>query len=204
MTRVALIDYGAGNMVSITHALERVGADVRVATRAGDLVGADAIAVPGVGASGPAMRRLRRLGLARAIPAAVSDGALYLGICLGMQLLFERSEEDGADGLALLGGIVRKIPAAPRLPHVGWNELEHVGVHPVLEGVPERAACYFVHSYSAEPADRSAVVAVTEHGGRFPSVIASGRLVGVQFHPERSGAEGLRILANAVRLAARG
>ena len=200
MTRIALVDYGAGNMVSIAHALARAGADVAVATRGSDVAAADAVVVPGVGASGPAMRRLRRYGLAAAIERAVGDGAFYLGVCLGMQLLFERSEEDGAEGFGLLRGRVRGIPDAPRLPHVGWNRLEGLRAHALLAGIADGTPCYFVHSYAPEPVDPSIVLATTEHGGRFPSVVGSGRLLGVQFHPERSGADGIRILSNFVRL----
>ncbi len=202
MTEVALVDYGAGNLVSIQHALGRVGATVRQASRAADLVGADVVVVPGVGASGPAMAQLRRHGLDRAITEAVSDGAWYFGVCLGLQLLFERSEEDGAEMLGLLRGSVERVPDAPRLPHIGWNSLERVREHPLLDGVADGAPAYFVHSFVAAPDDRSMVVAETEHGGRFPSIVALGRLLGIQCHPERSGPDGLRILANLVRLAA--
>ncbi len=202
MTEVAVVDYGAGNLVSIQHALGRVGATVRQASRAADLVGADVVVVPGVGASGPAMAQLRRHGLDLAITEAVSDGAWYFGVCLGLQLLFERSEEDGAEMLGLLRGSVERVPDAPRLPHIGWNSLEHVREHPLLDGVADGAPAYFVHSFVAAPDARSMVVAETEHGGRFPSIVASGRLLGIQCHPERSGPDGLRILANLVRLAA--
>jgi imidazole glycerol-phosphate synthase subunit HisH len=200
VTTAALIDYGAGNLVSIGQALELLGAEVRVCRRADDLAGADVIVVPGVGASGPAMMRLRRQGLDRAIPAAVEAGAWYLGICLGLQLLFERSEEDGARMLGLMAGNVAPIPDAPRLPHIGWNGLEPVGEHPLLAGIAPGTPAYFVHSYVAAPRNHDFVVAETVHGGRFASAIAQDRLLGVQFHPERSGADGLRILANALAL----
>lgn len=200
MTTVALVDYGAGNMVSIGQALELLGADVRLCSRPDELGGADAIVVPGVGASGPAMTRLRRRGLDRAIPAAVADGAWYLGICLGLQLLFERSDEDGAEMFGLLAGNVERIRDAPRLPHIGWNSLEPVGEHPLLAGIVHGTPAYFVHSYVAVPADRQSVVAETVHGSRFASAVAQDRLLGVQFHPERSGPDGLRILANALAI----
>lgn len=202
MTEVALVDYGAGNLVSIQHALGRAGATVRRGGRPADLVGADVIVVPGVGASGPAMTQLRRHGLDCAITEAVSEGAWYFGVCLGLQLLFERSEEDGAEMLGLLQGSVQRVPDAPRLPHIGWNALEHVRDHPLLDGVADGAPAYFVHSFVAVPDDRSMVIAETEHGGRFPSIVASGRVLGIQCHPERSGSDGLRILANLVQLAA--
>jgi glutamine amidotransferase len=200
MTAVALVDYGAGNLVSIGQALELLGADVRLCRRPDQLSGAKVIVVPGVGASGPAMARLRRQGLDRAIPAAVASGAWYLGICLGLQLLFERSEEDGAQMLGLMAGNVERIRDAPRLPHIGWNSLEPVGDHPLLAGIVHGTPAYFVHSYVAVPGDGRSVVAETVHGGRFASAVVQDRLLGVQFHPERSGPDGLRILANVLAL----
>jgi glutamine amidotransferase len=199
-TRIAVVDYGAGNLVSISHALERVGAAVSIASRATHLEGAEGLVVPGVGASGPAMAALRGRGLVKPILAAVDRGIPYLGICLGLQLLFQRSEEDGARGLAVLRGVVRRLEAAPRLPHIGWNQLELRGDHPLLRGIPDGAACYFVHSYAGVPEDPSVVLAETEHGGRFVSAVAAGPMLGVQFHPERSGEDGLQVLANYVDL----
>lgn len=198
---VALVDYGAGNMVSIAEALTRAGADVRVATRPAALTGTALVVVPGVGASGPAMRHLAKLGLDTAVRDAVAGGATYLGVCLGMQLLFDRSDEDGAAGFGFLAGTVEEVRDAPRLPHIGWNALRIRRVHPLTEGVADGTPCYFNHSYAPVPADTTAVIATTEHGSEFVSAIASGRLLGVQFHPERSGPDGLRVLANAVALA---
>jgi imidazole glycerol-phosphate synthase subunit HisH len=202
MPRFAVVDYGAGNLVSITQALVAAGADTQLAATPDQLEGSDAIVVPGVGASGPAMRRLRATGMDVAIRSAVAAGAWYLGVCLGMELLFEKSEEDGARMLGMLGGRVVEIPGAPRLPHIGWNQLEPVRLHPVLDGLPALAPAYFVHGYSCAPVDRSVIVAETCHGSRFPSVIARDRVIGVQFHPERSGEDGLRLLRNVVALVA--
>jgi glutamine amidotransferase len=199
---VAVVDYGASNMVSVGDALAAAGADVRLATRPRELVGAALVVVPGVGASGPAMRALRRRGLDVAIREALDDGATFLGICLGMQLLFERSEEDDAEGLGLLRGTVRALPDAPRLPHIGWNQLVLTRPHPLTDGLVDGTPAYFVHSFAPVPEDAGSVIATTEHGGTFASAVASGRLLGVQFHPERSGADGLRLLANAVAFAA--
>jgi imidazole glycerol-phosphate synthase subunit HisH len=196
--RVAVVDYGAGNLVSIRNALALLGAEPRLAVREGDLAGADAILVPGVGASAPAMARLRRRGLAGPIRERVRAGTWYVGICLGMQLLFERSQEDGARMLGLLEGEVVELPGAPRLPHIGWNRLEKQREHPVLAGVADGAPAYFVHSYAPVPADASLIVAETEHGGRFASLVVTDRLVGFQFHPERSGRDGLRMLENVL------
>ena len=200
---VALVDYGAGNLLSIGQALAVLGADVRVVRRAGEVGSPDLVVVPGVGAQGPAMRRLRRAGLDSALAVAVEGGAWYLGICLGMQLLFERSEEDGSRGLAWIAGETRRLPSAPRLPHIGWNELEVVASHRLLDGLPPRAPMYFVHSFAPVPGDCGVVVAETVHGGRFASAVASGRLLGLQCHPEKSGVDGLRVLRNVLELAVR-
>ncbi|MCY7418036.1 MAG: imidazole glycerol phosphate synthase subunit HisH [Chloroflexi bacterium] len=202
MTRSGLVvvDYGAGNLVSIRNALELLGGTPSIATRADDIAGASVIVVPGVGASGPAMERMERQGLADPIRDAVRDGAWYVGICLGMQLLFERSDEDGAQMLALLEGDVVAIADAPRLPHIGWNQLEVQRPHTLLDGVADGAPAYFVHSYVARPADASIVITETEHGSRFPSIIVSERVIGYQFHPERSGSDGLQLLRNMLDL----
>jgi imidazole glycerol-phosphate synthase subunit HisH len=203
--RLAVIDYGAGNLVSIRNALTLVGAETVVARDAAGLVGADGIVVPGVGASAPAMNRLRRRGLVEPIWAAVAAGTWYVGICLGLQLLFERSDEDGARMLGLLRGRVSLIPDAPRLPHIGWNQLELVRPrHPVVSGIADGSPAYFVHSYVPVPEDPEVVVARTQHGGRFASLVAHERLVGFQFHPERSGRDGLRLLRDTVGLIAAG
>jgi imidazole glycerol-phosphate synthase subunit HisH len=200
--RVAVVDYGAGNLVSIRNALAQLGAEVRIATVAEELDGADAILVPGVGASAPAMDRLRRQGLERPIVERVRAGTWFIGICLGLQLLFERSHEDDARMLGLLAGDVEVIADAPTLPHIGWNRLEIQRSHPVLDGLADGTPAYFVHSYVPVPADPAVVVAQTEHGGRFASLVASDRILGFQFHPERSGDDGLRMLRNTLAMMA--
>ena len=201
-TNVAVVDYGAGNLVSIRNALGLLGAEVRIATTAEDLEGADVILVPGVGASEPAMARLRRQGLDRPIIERVRAGTWFVGICLGLQLLFDRSREDDARMLGLLRGDVEVIPDAPSLPHIGWNRLEVRQQHALLDGLADGTPAYFVHSYVPVPAEPEIVVAETEHGGRFASLVASGRIVGFQFHPERSGDDGLLMLSNLLSLIA--
>jgi imidazole glycerol-phosphate synthase subunit HisH len=198
--RVAVVDYGAGNLVSIRNALQLLGARVTVATTASDLQDTDAILVPGVGASRPAMDRLHRQGLVDPILERVRGGTWYVGICLGLQLLFERSSEDGAAMLGLLAGDVVRLANAPTLPHIGWNRLEVRRPHPVLDGLLDGTPAYFVHSYAPVPADPAVVVAETEHGSRFASLVAHDRILGFQFHPERSGDDGLRMLANSLAL----
>jgi imidazole glycerol phosphate synthase glutamine amidotransferase subunit len=202
VTDVAVVDYGAGNLVSVRRAFEVAGVEPRFVTE-GDTLGVpDLLVVPGVGASAPAMNRLRRRGLDRAIPDAVQRGATYLGICLGLQLLFDQSEEDGARTLGLLPGVTRQLRGAPRLPHVGWNAVSRRVEHPLFNGIAAEAPFYFVHSFAGEPAAASAILAESEYGGAFTSAVASGGILGVQFHPERSGRDGLRLLANAVAIAA--
>ena len=202
MTRIAVVDYGAGNLVSIEQALVAAGADVVLARRAAALADADGVVVPGVGAAGAAMARLRRHGLDEPVREWIAAGRPYLGICLGLQLLFDGSDEDGASTLGVLPGRTVLLAGAPRLPHIGWNQVERIGAHPLFAGIPVDADFYFVHSYAAVPAPGSErmVLAHTTHGEPFVSAVAQGRVAGVQFHPERSGRDGLRLLANFVGL----
>jgi glutamine amidotransferase len=200
--RIAVVDYGAGNLVSIEQALTAVGATVIVTRDAEGLWDADAVVVPGVGAAAPAMARLARRGLVGPIRDWVERDRPFLGICLGLQLLFEASDEDGATTLGVLRGRTSRLLDAPTLPHIGWNQVERTREHPLFEGIADGADLYFVHSFAGVPADgvEDVVLARTEHGRPFVSAVARGRLVGVQFHPERSGDDGLRLLANFVRL----
>jgi imidazole glycerol phosphate synthase glutamine amidotransferase subunit len=202
MIRVAIADYGAGNLVSIARAIEVVGAQPLVIRDAEALRGADALVVPGVGAAAPAMDRLRRRGLVEPILAWVRAGRPVLGICLGLQLLFDGSDEDGAATLGLIPGRTVRLANAPTLPHIGWNTVDWVGHQPLFEGIEPGAAFYFVHSYVGMPDDPGVVIAESEHGSRFPAAIARANLLAVQFHPERSGADGLRLLANFTAIAA--
>jgi len=203
--RIGIVDHGAGNLVSIAQALEATGGVPTLVRRPTDLVALDALVVPGVGAAAPAMRRLAGRGLVGSIRAWVADGRPFLGICLGLQLLFEASDEDGASTLGLLGGRTVRLAGAPTLPHIGWNQVERRRPHPLFDGIADGADFYFVHSYAGRPsaADASAVLADTCHGEPFVSAVARDALVGVQFHPERSGDDGLRLLANFVGLAGR-
>jgi len=204
--RVVVVDYGAGNLVSIGQGLAAVGARVVAATEPADLRAADALVVPGVGAAAPAMRRLRRQRLIDPIRRWVGDERPYLGICLGLQLLFESSDEDGAATLGLIAGRTVRLEDAPTLPHIGWNQVVRRRSHPLFDGIPDGADFYFVHSYAGRPATSAedTVIADTSHGRSFASAVANGALLGVQFHPERSGPDGLRLLANFVRIVADG
>ena len=209
MTRrpfVAVVDYGAGNLVSIDQALTTVGAEVRMAHDPGVFEGVEALIVPGVGAAAPAMASLDRHGLTEPIRDWVGTGRPFLGICLGLQLLFDGSDEDGATTLGVLPGRTRRLDDAPTLPHIGWNQVERTREHPLFDGIDQGADFYFVHSYAGAPSSGAAAavdrveLAQTTHGRPFTSAIARGSLLGVQFHPERSGPDGLRLLRNFVEL----
>jgi glutamine amidotransferase len=195
--RAALVDYGAGNLRSAARALADAGAEVTLTADPGGLADAEVIVLPGVGAFAPAMRRLRATGLADAIAAGAARGTPLIGICLGMQLLFEGSEEgDPVPGFALVRGVVRRLPAGVKTPHMGWNTLVAARPSPVLAGLPEAAHVYFVHSYVVHPEDPDVVVAETDYGGRFPAIVRAGTIWGLQFHPEKSSRIGHRLLAN--------
>jgi len=203
--RVAVVDYGAGNLVSIEQALTTVGARVTIARDGSALDGADALVVPGVGAAAPAMERLTRARLVGPILQWIAAGRPYLGVCLGLQLLFEASDEDGAETFGVLGGRTKRLGDAPTLPHIGWNQVERVREHALFTGIAPAADFYFVHSYAGRPegvTGAASVLAETTHGSAFVSAVERGNVLGVQFHPERSGADGLRLLANFVRWAA--
>jgi glutamine amidotransferase len=201
--RIAIVDYGAGNLVSIGQGLSAVGAEVVLAARPDALDGADALVVPGVGAAAPAMNRLRRRRLLDPIFAWLAADRPFLGICLGLQLLFDGSDEDGARTFGVIEGRTVLLPYAPRLPQIGWNQVERTRDHPLFDGIAPAANFYFVHSYAGVPEGPDAAaltLAETEYGGRFVSAVARGRMAGVQFHPERSGRDGLRLLGNFVDL----
>jgi glutamine amidotransferase len=202
---IAVVDYGAGNLVSIEQALTTVGADVRIARDGDALRGVDAVVVPGVGAAAPAMARLDRRGLTEPIGGWLAADRPFLGICLGLQLLFDGSDEDGATTLGVLAGRTVRLEDAPTLPHIGWNQVERTRDHPLFDGIDDGADFYFVHSYVGAPslegrrADQ-VELARTTHGRSFTSAVGRGSLLGVQFHPERSGPDGLRLLNNFVQL----
>ncbi len=195
MTRLAVIDHGAGNLVSIAQGLRRSGAEVTIAAHADALDDVDGIVLPGVGTTGAAMKRLHDAGLVD--PLRTYAGPL-LGICVGLQLFFETSEEDdGRACLGMVGGAVRRLDTAPLLPHIGWNDVA-VADDPIFAGLGERPTFYFVHSYAPVPDDDGVVIGRTEYGAPFVAAVRDRNRVGVQFHPERSSRAGLRVLANFV------
>jgi imidazole glycerol-phosphate synthase subunit HisH len=192
---VAIVDWGAGNLRSVVSAFGRAGSTPVITTDPAVAREARLAVVAGVGHVQAASSGLGRTGLADALRDRASSARPTLGICVGLQLLFEESEEGGC-GLSLLGGSVVRL-RAPRVPHMGWNELRITRPIPLLAGL-DRADVYFAHSYAAEPEDATVVAAVTEHGGPVVAAVAADALGGVQFHPERSGAAGARLLANAL------
>jgi len=202
---VAVVDYGAGNLRSVEKALERLGGNPLVTSDPAEVLAAEAIVVPGQGAAGQAMRSLERLGLIEPLRRVMSEGRPFFGVCLGMQILLTRSDEDGGQKcLGLVPGTVRRLPAGLKVPHMGWNQVELTTDHPVFAGVPNRANFYFVHSYYCDPEDPAVIAGQTEYGVRFCSAIAQGNLVATQFHPEKSGHIGLRLYANFLEWAASG
>lgn len=201
--RIAIIDYGAGNLHSVTKAFEKIGHPATVTTSPQEIHSADAVVLPGVGAAGDSMTSLRARGMVEAIAATVSKNKPFFGVCLGLQLLFEQSEEGGAECLGILKGRVRLFQGETlKVPHMGWNQVVLERPSPLFAGIPNESNFYFVHSYYADPVDDSIVAGRTEYGQRFCSAIAKGNLVATQFHPEKSGPTGLRIYENFVRMAA--
>lgn len=197
---IAIVDHGVGNFASVGRALARAGArDAALTSSADDLLRARAIVLPGVGHFGHCARAVRREGLDVVLRAARERAIPILGLCVGMQLLFEGSEEDPAEpGLALLPGVVRRLRPTARVPHTGWNTVRVRRAHPLLAGLRDGAHYYFVHSYAAEPADAEAVLATTEHGAELAAVVGAPGIVGSQFHPEKSGAVGASFLRSFV------
>lgn len=195
---IAIVDYELGNVGSVEKALRRVGCDVSLVQDPDTVLAAEAIVVPGVGAFGDCMRNLNRLRLADAIRQFIASGKPYLGICLGLQLLFEKSEEaPGIPGLGVFPGAVRLFRHQLKVPHIGWNQIRlRQPSCPFLEGVPDGTYVYFVHSYHVEPAENDIVATTTDYGYEFPSSIWKGNLFACQFHPEKSQHFGLKILHN--------
>jgi len=200
---IAVLDYGMGNRRSVEKALAHVGASARVSRDAAELAAAAGLVVPGVGAFPRAMQSLRELGLDELVRERVAAGTPVLGICLGMQLAFERSSElGGAEGLGIVPGEVRALEAGElKLPHIGWNEVRLQDLScPLVEDLPERCAFYHVHSFAPVPAEERDVLGVAEYGAPFVTAVQRGSFYGVQFHPEKSSAAGLRLLANFARI----
>lgn len=200
---IAIIDYEVGNLGSVKNALRYIGQEAVITSDPEEIRRADAVVFPGVGAFSNAMSCLARHGLVQSVREAVSQDKLFLGICLGMQMLFDYSEEGGekVEGLGLFGGSIRWLPQDKglKVPHMGWNLLD-VNDSPLFRGLPENPYVYFVHSYYLDAEDKSIVTATCDYGVRFDAAIGSGRVFATQFHPEKSGETGLAILKNWVSM----
>ena len=196
---VAIIDYDAGNIRSVEKAVRYLGKEVTVTSEPEEILAADRVILPGVGAFGDAMKRLHAMGLVEVIRQVAERGTPFLGICLGLQLLFEKSEESpGVAGLGLLQGEILRLPELPglKVPHIGWNSLKYPNPGRLFRGIPEDSYVYFVHSYYLKAQDEGIVTATTEYGTLVHASVESGNLFACQFHPEKSSETGLTILEN--------
>lgn len=201
---MAVVDYGLANLGSVLKAFRHVGAPAELSSDPAVLARADALVVPGDGAFGATVSEIRERGLDKLIGQAVADGRWVLGICSGMQVLFEESEEHGRHlGLGLLAGRVRRLETGLPVPHMGWNRLRWPRPHPLMDGIEPGSHVYFMHSYFCDASPRD-VVATTDHGQDFPAIVARDNVLGLQFHPEKSHDAGLRLIGNFVRLVAGG
>ena len=204
---IAVVDYRAGNLQSVLRALEHLGHDAQITSDADAIRSADRVVLPGVGAAGAVMRNLRELGLDSLLADELLPAGLpILGICIGIQIVFDRSDEDDAECLGLLSGRVRRLDPAGglKVPQIGWNEVRLEKPHPVFAGVPDGSHFYFVNSYVPAPSDAACVYATAEYGERFACVVGREGLVATQFHLEKSGPVGLRMLDNFCRWDGRG
>jgi imidazole glycerol-phosphate synthase subunit HisH len=205
---IAIVDYRAGNLTSVARALEHLGHRCEITDRAEQIRRADRVILPGVGAAGATMENLRALGLDEVLRDGVArSGKPFLGICIGIQVLLDSSAEDRATCLGIVGGDVRRYPAAVdgrplKVPQIGWNRVRQLHAHPVFAGVPDNTHFYFVNSYYPVPSDPAVVIATSDYGIKFTAAIARDNVIATQFHLEKSGAAGLRLLDNFCRLRA--
>jgi imidazole glycerol-phosphate synthase subunit HisH len=193
---IGIIDYKLNNLRSVQKAFEKIGADAFISSDCKELAGAEKLVLPGVGAFGSAMKNIRSLGLEEMIHAHVNSGKPLIGICLGMQLLFSKSYENGAfGGLDIMHGEVKQFPNTVKVPHIGWNQIEKKTSSKILSDVEDKSFVYFVHSYYAQPSE-DVTLTTTEYGFHFTSIVQKGNVYGIQFHPEKSQKAGLQMLKN--------
>ena len=205
---IAIVDYGVGNLRSVEKALHYIGASANITSNKDDIMSADAVVLPGVGAFAEAMDRLRETGLEDVLKKVINDNKPFLGICLGLQLLFDNSEEGGeiVDGLKIFKGSIKKLPQELNLkvPHMGWNKVDFDRNLPIFNGISEDAHFYFVHSYYLESKQRELVIGQTEYGMKFDVAIQSQNVFATQFHPEKSGVWGIKFLENFINISTGG
>ncbi len=199
---IVIIDYGAGNLRSVLNAVSRLGCQAKITNTARDLVSAPAVIMPGVGAAAVSMGNLKRLGFVDPIRHFITEGRPFLGVCIGLQLLFTGTEEGGwHECLGIIPGVVRRLPSGLKIPHMGWNQLKQRTSHPIFSGIPDEADFYFTHSFHVEPEDTSVVAGTTNYGVSMCSMIIKDNLIATQFHPEKSGEYGLKMYANFLKIA---
>ena len=201
--KLVIVDYGAGNLRSVARAVAHAGGQPLITSSGRDVERADALIVPGVGAAADTMANLKRHNMVAPIREYIASGRAFLGVCMGQQALFDVSEEGGEHPcLGVLAGRVVRLPDGLKVPHMGWNRVRIVQPHPIFENIPDGSYFYFVHSYYPRPDDAAIVIGETEYGVTFASVVGRDNVVATQFHPEKSGAAGLRMYENFLRLAA--
>jgi len=202
---IAIIDYGAGNLRSVVNAVTKLGYQAKVTGNPDDMLDARAVILPGVGTAGDTMANLKAKNMVDPIRQFIAAGRPFLGICIGLQVLFTVTEEAGNHQcLDVIPGIVRRLPSGLKVPHMGWNQVKQRVSHPIFDGIPDEANFYFVHSYYAEPADKSLVAGETEYSISICSVLVRDNLIATQFHPEKSGEIGLKLYDNFIKMALNG
>lgn len=199
---IAVIDYGASNLRSVVNAINRLGYEAKITSIPREILAAQAVILPGVGAAADTMASLETLELVTPIRRFIAERRPFLGVCIGLQILFDATEEGGWHNcLGIIPGVVRKLPQGLKIPHIGWNQVRQRVYHAIFSGIPDETNFYFVHSYYVEPDDMSLVAGETEYGIPICSVIAKGNLIATQFHPEKSGEVGLKIYDNFIKIA---
>ena len=199
---IAIIDYGAGNLRSVVNAISRLGYQAKVTSVSHEMLAAQAVILPGVGAAADTIASLKTLGLVSPIQRFIAEGRPLLGVCVGLQILFAGTEEGcWHECLGVIPGTVRRLPPGLKIPHIGWNQVRQRIYHPIFDGIPDEANFYFVHSYYVEPNDKTIVAGETEYSVSICSVIVKGNLIATQFHPEKSGELGLKIYDNFIKIA---
>lgn len=196
---IAIVNYQAGNLRSVQKALEKFGATAIISSNIEEIDGADGLVFPGQGANDSSMRALKERGLVEPIREYISSGKPFLGVCLGLQLLLEASDEGIEPGLGVMKGRVRRLPEGHKIPHMGWNQVEFSGSHSILDSIRSGSFFYFVHSYYADPEEKSLVIGTTTYGIEFCSAVGWDNVTAVQFHPEKSGRNGLKVYESFVR-----
>jgi glutamine amidotransferase len=199
---IAIIDYGAGNLRSVANAIRRLGYYPKVTSEPGEVADAAAVILPGVGAAADTMNSLKKLGMIDAIWQLIQRRRHLFAVCVGMQILLSGTDEGGwHECLGIIPGKVRRLPQGLKIPHIGWNQVKQKLAHPVFEGIPDEANFYFVHSFYAEPEDMSVVAGTTVYGVSMCSMLTKDNLIATQFHPEKSGEDGLKMYANFLKIA---